>query len=367
VAGLRTLLIAAQPVPYGGVIAHVVDLVDGLRQHDLELHVACPRASSTWRELERRDGVVLHATRPPRRPAPTDLSTLATLVPLVRRMDIVHAHSAKAGFLARLAARLTGRQGRCIFTPHGWSFWAAGGAEARLYTALEQRAAHWCRNLVALSTAERDAGLGVGIGRASQYRVIPNGIDLGRFARGPRPVPNRIVTIGRLAPPKRTDLLLRAFAEVRQSCPMAQLQIVGDGPGRSAVERQVQDLGLDESVRLLGHRDDVGELLAEAACLVLASDYEGCPLSIIEAMAAGVPVVATGVGGVGELVDDGCTGFVVPAGDAAGLAKGIGTVLADPEAARDMGAAGRRVARDRLTRGRMVDDLLHLYEEAHAG
>ena len=365
-AGPRRLLIAAQPVPYGGVIAHVVDLVEGLLQHDVELNVACPPESATWHELERMDGVVLHPIKPPRRPAPADLSTLATLVPLVRRMDIVHAHSSKAGFLARLAARLTGRQRRCIFSPHGWSFWAARGAEARVYTALERRAAHWCRNLVALSAAERDAGLSAGVGQASQYRVIPNGIDVGRFADEPRPAPNRIVTIGRLAPPKRTDLLLRAFAEVRRHRPEAELYI-GDGPDRAQVEALVTELRLRDHVKLLGTRPDVPALLSRAACFVLASDYEGCPLSVIEAMAAAVPVVATGVGGVPELVEDARTGLVVPAGDAAGLANAIGALLADPGLARAMGAAGRLVARSRLSRERMVGELLQLYEEAHAG
>jgi glycosyltransferase involved in cell wall biosynthesis len=142
---------------------------------------------------------------------------------------------------------------------------------------------------------------------------------------------------------------------------------VGDGPDRGALERQIGELGVSEAVRLLGRRDDIPEVLSRAACFVLASDYESSPFAVIEAMAAGVPVVATGVGGVAELVADGKTGFVVDAGSARALATAIEAVLSDPVRARQMGQAGRATARSHLSQERMIGDVLRLYDEVAAG
>jgi glycosyltransferase involved in cell wall biosynthesis len=362
----RPILIAAQPLD-GGVAAHVIQLVEGLAPQEFEINVACPRESTTWQELDGRDGVVLHRIRPDRQPGPGDAATLASLMPLVRRAEVIHAHSSKAGFLARLAALTAGRRRRCIFTPHGWSFWAAEGAQSRTYVGLERMAAHWCHLLVALSQAERAAGLAAGVGREEQYRVILNGVDVERFSITPQPVPDRIVVVTRFAPPKRNDLLVEAFASIRRTRPHAELHIVGDGPNRGALERQIGELGVEGAVRLLGRRDDVPEILSRAACFAFASDYEGCPLAVIEAMAAGVPVVATGVGGVPELVADGESGLVVVPGGAAALAAALEAVLADPARAGGMGRAGRTIARSRLSHERMIGDLLGLYEEVATG
>src|SRR5207248_1957143 len=133
--------------------------------------------------------------------------------------------------------------------------------------------------------------------RPELYRVIPNGVDLARFSLPREPVRGRILTVGRLAPPKRPDLALRALAQVRERIPEAELWVVGDGPLRADAERLAGELGVTEATRFVGHRDDVPELLATAECVLLASDYEGCPLSVVEAMAAGLGVAATDAGG----------------------------------------------------------------------
>ncbi|MGB2875034.1 MAG: glycosyltransferase [Gaiellaceae bacterium] len=316
----RRLLVAAQPMD-GGVARHVIGLVESLPPGRFTVDVACPRASLIWTGLEGRPAVELHQIKPHRRPAPGDTSSLVTLLRLARRADVIHVHSAKAGFLGRFASLLRGKLDRCVFTPHGWSFWAAEGAEARLYIRLEQLAASWCRTIVALSKDERAAGLEAGVGQAEQYRVIPNGVPLERFALPRSPVRGRIVMIGRLAPPKRPDLALRALAAVRATIPEAELEIVGDGPLRSETERLVAELGLGDAVRFLGYREDVAELLAAAECALLASDYEGCPLAVIEALAAGVAVVASDAGGVRELVEPERAGLVVPPEAGAGAPR----------------------------------------------
>lgn len=353
------VLLACQPL-HSGVPQHVLDLVRSLDPADYRIALACPRESALWDELE-GSGVELHAISPAREPRPADLWTLATLLRLVRDADVVHGHSAKAGFLVRLAALLTGSRRRCVFTPHGWSFWSAGGATGRFYVSLERLAARWCRTIVTLSADERDAGLAAGVGSPSVYEVIPNGVDIARFAAPSTPVPGRILMVGRFAPPKRHDLILRAFAEVHRDFPASELWLVGDGDRLPAAERLAAELGVAGSTRFLGVRDDVPDLLAEAACLVLASDYEGCPLSVIEAMAAGVPVVATSVGGVPEVVHDGVTGIVTAPGRADELSRGLAELLADVRKAARMGAAGRTAAGERFSREQMAAATARVY------
>jgi glycosyltransferase involved in cell wall biosynthesis len=338
----------------------VLDLIRSLDSDSYRITLACPRESVLWDELE-GSGVELHAISPAREPRPADVRTLLTLVRLVRRADVVHGHSAKAGFLVRLAALLAGRRSRCVFTPHGWSFWSASGATGRLYLALERLAARWCRTIITLSADERDAGLAGGVGTRDRYEVIPNGVDLERFAAPAAPVDGRILMVGRFAPPKRHDLVVGAFARLHPDFPAAELWFVGDGDGLAAAQRLATELGVDGSTRFLGVRGDVPALLAGAACVVLASDYEGCPLSVIEAMAAGVPVVATGVGGVPEVVEDGVSGIVSAPGSVDGLADGISTLLADPSAAARMGAAGRAAAAERFSRERMAAETELVY------
>jgi glycosyltransferase involved in cell wall biosynthesis len=360
VARIR-LLLAAQPYD-GGVARHLVSLVRALPAERFAVDVACPRGSLTWTLLE-GSGVALHPIESHREPRPGDARSWATLVRLAGRADVIHVHSAKAGFLGRLAAATRGRRRDCVFTPHGWSWWAAEGVEARLYLNLERLAAHWCRTIVALSADERDAGLAARVGDPGQYRVIPNGVPLERFALPRRPVRGRILMVGRLAPPKRPDLAIRALASVREQVPDAELHIVGDGPLRTEAEALAAGLGIAGAVRFLGTREDVPELLAEAECALLASDYEGSPLAVVEAMAASVAVVATKVGGVGELVRPGATGAIAPKGDAEALARALLEVLGDPEQAAALGAEGRRFAQEELSLDRMVGSLVGLYEE----
>ena len=356
---LPRLLLAAQPLD-GGVARHVVSVVEALPPGRFDVDVACPRESQTWAALEGRPDVRLHPIQAHRHPAPGDVRSWLTLERLAGRANVVHVHSAKAGFLGRLAAFTRGKRAACAFTPHGWSFWAADGAEAALYRRLERLAAHWCGAIVALSDDERSAGLQAGIGRPEQYRVIPNGVSLERFALPRAPVRGRILMVGRLAPPKRPDLALRALALVWERVPEAHLHFVGDGPLRGDSERLAAELGLGEAVSFLGVRDDVPQLLAEAECALLASDYEGCPLAVIEALAAGVPVVATDAGGVRELV--GGTGAVT-APEAGALAAALEDVLSSPERAAEKGAEGRREAESRLSIDHMVGKLVELYDQ----
>jgi glycosyltransferase involved in cell wall biosynthesis len=169
--------------------------------------------------------------------------------------------------------------------------------------------------------------------------VIHNGVELPRAtAEESRSGPCRLLTVGRLQAPKDPLTLVRALAELARP---GEAVIAGDGPDRPAVESEVRRLGLESVVRLAGERNDVEELLAAADLFVLSSRSEGLPLSILEAMAAGLPVVASSVGGVPELVVEGETGLLVPPGDPHALAAAIERLLDDSALRRRLGAAGR--------------------------
>ena len=359
--GGADVLVVSQPID-GGTCHHILHLVDSLDQAKFSITVACPANSELWKALEPIGRVRRFAINGGRRPALADLGSFLRLLPLVAHADIIHAHSSKAGCLARLAAVITGRSSSCVFTPHGWSFWAFRGWRHRLLVSLERLAARWCRSIIAVSAFERDAGLQRRIGRPEQYRVVPNGIMLERFDRCRRPVDGRVMFVGRLADQKRPDLAIRALAILRERRPGAHLEMAGDGPLRQPTERLVSDMGLSHAVRLLGSRNDVAELLSRASCLLLTSSYEACPLSALEGMAAGVPVLATRFGGVSEIIDDGRTGRIVDP-DPRAIADALETLLLDALGARVIGAAGQAEVQRRFSRDRMAAETAAVYEE----
>jgi len=290
-----------------------------------------------------------------------DLLGLLELVALIRRErpDIVHVNSSKAGVLGRLAALATRTHVR-VFTVHGWAFKAHDGLTGALYRWADRLMSPLTTLTICVSETERAAGLAARTCRAERTVVIPNAIDVESAPRARLDGdPPRIVTVGRLARPKDPLTLVRALVGVGQR--RFALAFIGDGPERQILQEEVHTLGLGGMVELLGERRDVPELLARADVFVLSSRSEGAPLSILEAMAAGLPVVASDVGGVGELVVDGETGLLVPHGDAAGLARALARVLDDRALRARLGAAGRARARERFGLAALRDAHVEVY------
>jgi len=168
-----------------------------------------------------------------------------------------------------------------------------------------------------------------------------------------------VVTLARLSPQKGIDTLVTAAGLV----PEAKFLVVGDGPERTALEAQAESLGISSRVSFLGHRRDVPALLASADVFALPSLFEGLPLSVLEAMAAAKPVVASRIGGTDEAVVDGVTGILVPPSDPAALAQAIRTVLADPQLAARMGGAGRARVHEAFTAQAMARGVEAVYDE----
>jgi len=196
--------------------------------------------------------------------------------------------------------------------------------------------------------------------------VVRNGIDLDLFGAFPWPVsePVQILAVGSLVRRKRWDRLLGSARALNSRNVDFRIRIAGDGPLREELERQVQDLGLRDTVRFLGYTPDVPQLLADSAFLTHTSDTEGCPNAVMEAMACGRAVVATDAGETPNLVEDGTTGFVVRRGDDATLVERMTTLICDKDLCRRMGEAGRAKAEREFGLDRLVAETLAAYRSA---
>jgi glycosyltransferase involved in cell wall biosynthesis len=282
------------------------------------------------------------------------------------RPDIVHTHTAKAGVLGRLAAA-TCRVPVRVHTFHGhvlhgyFKRWVT-----RLVRIVEGLLARRTTALVAVGERVRDELLGAGIGRSDQYVMIPPGVALEArpdrvSARNGLGLPlNRplVLFVGRLTAVKRPDRLIEAMALVLDTRADAVLAIAGEGELLEETRSRAEPLG--ESVRFLGWQRDIAGLYAAADCMVLTSDNEGMPVTLIEAAMAGVPSVTTDVGSAREVVLDGVTGLVV-APDAAAVADGLVRLL-DDDLRHRMGAAARARAEAEFDTRRLITDHESLYE-----
>ena len=190
---------------------------------------------------------------------------------------------------------------------------------------------------------------------ARKIAVVPNGIDFDRLRdHQPRPRLRKVVVVANLRREKGHDVLVDAAVDVLRRFPDAGFEIVGGGPELEPLLARAEQRGVLHAFTFLGHRDDVPGRLADADIFVLPSRSEAFPNAVLEAMAAGLPIVASGVGGILELIDDGRTGLLAPAGEAAPLAERIAALMADPILASRLGAAARDAARARYSFDRMV-------------
>jgi sugar transferase (PEP-CTERM/EpsH1 system associated) len=272
--------------------------------------------------------------------------------------DVVHTHNTKPVMYGSLAAKLAGVT-RVVHTRHGQRFHASRRATALfcLATRLVDRVVCVSHDSEQLSAAE---GLA-----PHKLCTVWNGIDVARFAyRGPR-AGGPAVMVGRLSPEKDVATLVRAVALVVREQPAFELHVAGDGSCLPALKQLAGELALDRHVRFLGEVRDVPALLEAASVFVLPSLTEGISLTLLEAMARGLPVVATRVGGNPEVIVDGETGLLVPVQAPADLAAAMLRLCRDPEASRQMGLAGRRRVEQHFDVRRMVADYEALYLQLH--
>lgn len=303
-----------------------------------------------------------------------DLRALVEILGVLRRErpDVLHIHSSKAGILGRLAGRLAGVP-RVVFTAHGFSFHERlKPATLQGYVWLEKTLAPMADVIIPVSNYDRQRALAFGVGEPGRLVTIHNGIDTGRFRPDPvkRAAKRRelgfegdevlVGMVARFAFPKDHELLLLATQALLER-EQARLVLIGSGPEFPRIQLLAHELGIAERVLFLGDRLDVPELLGALDVFVLASRFEALPMTIIEAMAAGLPVVASDVGGSKELVETGKSGLLVPSGDVEGMRGAIERLVQDPVMRRELGEAACRRAHERFDLAQMARRVRELY------
>jgi len=359
-----------------GVGRHVLDLSAHIRRVGLGVTVACPRVregaqqDTSFVEKLGAAGVPV-AVVPMRRSIhpPADLRSLALLVKLIRRekFDVVHAHSSKAGVLGRLAAWRVGVPA-VVYTPNAFAFLGARGRLARwFYLAIERwLGRHATGAVVCVSRSELALARHHAIAPPERLALVENTIDASRFAsaapapdlRSDRPL---VGFIGRLSPQKGVSYFIQAARRVLDAGIEAQFALVGEG--ELDVGRMVAEQDLNEHVVLTGYRPDIPQVLAALDIFALPSLYEGLPYTLMEAMAAGRPVVATSVEGNRDLIQDGETGLLIPPRDAEALAGALIRLLSAPEERVRLGKMALAAARSRPTPEQMAQRMIELYLE----
>ena len=329
----------------GGAQSHVLELLKGFKDQ-YELILASGEEGFLLDEARRLGIRTYLIDNLQRNPSPSDdYKAYKEIVTVLResKPDLVYCHSSKAGILGRLAAHRLGI--KTVFTAHGWSFAEGTPLSRKLIGLLPERLlAYWTDSIITVSDTDRDLAIRYRIGRPEKIVTIHNGI-----ADQPQPVVNKVdkestrpitlIMVARFAAPKYYAQLIDASATIKGDF---RLRLVGDGPLFESMKKRAEDLNLSGIVEFLGSRDDVDELLANSDVFILVSDWEGFPISILEAMRAGLPVIACNVGGIHEAITDRTNGRLVPRGEIAGLKLAMQELISDRALRQEMGAQARQ-------------------------
>lgn len=341
---MRIVYVITRADEIGGGQVHVRDLSTALHAAGHEVTVLAGAPGRLSDQLADH-GVRFEAVPSMVRPIALrhDAMAVHQLSSMLRRLrpELVSLHSSKAGWLGRIAAR------RCrlpvVFTAHGWPF--TGGAPAsarRVYPTLERLTATWADRIITVSDHDRAVALEKRIAPPQKIVRIYNGVIDATGPRRPLPPPGppRIFMSGRFSAQKDHAGLFHALARLREL--EWSLALAGEGASQDQARRLASTLGIADRVEFLGMRDDVLELLAGAHIYALISHWEGLPYGILEAMSAGLPVVASQVGGVPEAVLDETTGFLVPRAAPEATARRLAQLIKDADLRHALGTAGRR-------------------------
>jgi glycosyltransferase involved in cell wall biosynthesis len=369
----------------GGTKRHLHELSVGLHARGWHVEVACPRVraeahgdTSFWDDLSVA-GIPLRPLPMERKVASrVNVEAIGTLARMIReaspRIDVVHAHSAIGGAVARLAvlvAGLWGRRPAVVYTPHGFAFLDGSPARRRGFLAVERILGLTTDRVIGVSPTEAEVAWLRRVVPRERAVAIPNGIDpttMPTSADGVRaraeegwdtsPV---VMTVARMTPQKDPSTWLRVAARIAASRSDVRFVWVWGGETAQEVRDEAHRLGIADRVDFVGYRPDARRLVAGANVFLLTSRFEGLPYSLIEALAVGVPVVATDVTGTRDVVRHGVTGLLSPAGDVEGLASHVLSMLRDPKRAAALATAGREDVVQRFSIDTMVEATARVY------
>jgi len=341
---------------YGGAEKLLVPLssrIDRERFHAIVVALTC---GGPVEDDLRREGVDVRVMRRDARFGPRDLLALIALLRR-ERIDIVHTHLQNADILAGLAAKACGV--KQVSTFHGIVHDAGpvGTLKLRLRVRLPDR-------IIAVSAATAKTCVDEFGARRDKVGIVYNGLDSDSFFPPVKVEPRQetiLATVGRLEEEKGNAFFLEALSQVRKVRTNVMGMVIGDGSLRGALERQAAELGLKEAVHFLGDRNDVPDLLRIVDIVVIPSISEGLSLVALEAMACGKPVVATRVGGIPELIDDGTNGLLVPPADPRALARSVLELAGDGDLRERMGSHGRAKVMGQFSLETMIRGIERVY------
>lgn len=348
----------------GGASVHLLDLVEGVQRagHDVEIlgggkgvfldrieaaGIKCTSLKHLQREISLwHDFIGFFELRKQLKNA---------------KPDLVHLHSSKAGILGRLAAKSLGVP--AVFTAHGWAFTEGVSIRKRkLYLAIERFMVKFSDKIITVSEFDRQLALRSNVGNKTLVNAVHNGMpNMPVVERGIKASIVKLIMVARFDEQKDHSSLITAISQLEYK--NWHLEFVGDGPLMKQTVADVKDLGLAEYVSFSGSCNDVAKRLEKSDVFLLISNWEGLPLTILEAMRSGLPVIASSVGGVPEAVTDGHTGFLVPRGNVQELSSAINKVLASEELRLAFGKAGRKKFDEEFLFDSMLKKTLNTYKQ----
>lgn len=358
------ILYAITRADAGGAQTHLSSLMQGLPE-EYDLAVAVGEEGYVTDSARRRGARVFIVPALTRSIRP-DLNLRAALG--IRRIiadwhpDVVHAHCLNAGLAGRLAACWSGCPS--VYTVHGWQFAKGVPKLQRLVAFLvEWLGARFGSAIITICKYDQETAVAWRIAKKPKVILVHHGVeDCSVRASAIRAKQEVVfVMVARFMPQKDQLSLIKACEKVSGKW---KLWFVGDGPTIGLARAEVERLGLEERILFLGHQSDVVRILASADIFVLISHYEGLPGSIVEAMRAGLPVVASNVGGVAEGVQDGKNGFLVPHGNLVALRGALTKLIQSPQLRAAMGAVSRQLYEDQFTARQMVEETVKVYKMA---
>ncbi|MDP9916407.1 glycosyltransferase involved in cell wall biosynthesis [Variovorax boronicumulans] len=340
---MRILYVITRSDVIGGASVHLLDLAAGVSALGHEVLILAG-GDGVFFDWARRRGLAAQTLKNlVREISPLkDILAVRELGRAIKEFspDVLHLHSSKAGVIGRVAGRLYDVP--TIFTAHGWAFTDGVSPRKRwLYRAIERGLANFSSKIITVSNYDRELALAQNVGNPGLLVTIHNGVrDIAQFA-AVRQVnePFKFIMVARFDEPKNQLLVLRALAIIKERS--WAMEFVGDGPAEAQCREVASLLGLAERVRFSGYCDDVGLRVAKSDALVLASKWEGLPLTIIEAMRGGLPVIASRVGGIPELVIESVTGFLPERESEIAMAACLNAALDNEARIKLMGKAAR--------------------------
>jgi glycosyltransferase involved in cell wall biosynthesis len=367
-------------------VAFILPLAQHLRKQGHQVALACSddpgEAGQSFVGPLRRHGFEVLVLPMRRHISPLmDLLAVLKLYRFLRRrtFDVLHVQTAKAGVIGRIAARMA-RVPVVIYTAHAFPFHEyLSPWRMRAYAIMERLFARWCDVIVVDSESVKARGMAFAVAPPDHIRVIPMGIDTERFepARyrleratirlelGLRPDALVIGALARFVPSKGLECLLHAVARLAQRCSSLQCLVVGDGPARDELSRLARNLKIDDRIVFPGYRTDVPRMLAAMDVYMLPTHREGFGVAFAEAMSMEIPVVASRIAPLTEIIAERETGMLAEVGDPEGFAQAAEPLLGDADLRRRMGQAGRRRVMEHFDLGLMCGSYETLFLECH--